>query len=64
MPVRAGRSGLGIHLRSAPSVLSSCAWFGRARQRGHRRVYRELTMLGIKVAASTVWRSSSRKGRS
>ncbi|MFF4625095.1 hypothetical protein [Nonomuraea jabiensis] len=61
MPVPAGRSGVGARPRSAPSALSSCAWFGNP-DWGYRRVHGKLTMLGIKVAPSTAWETLKQAG--
>ena len=46
---RAGRA------PSAPSACWCCAWHERIPCWGYRRIHGELLVLGIKVAASTVW---------
>ncbi|MGW5689072.1 integrase core domain-containing protein [Nonomuraea sp. NPDC003754] len=40
----------------------SCDWFAKIHRGGYRRVYGELTALGIKVAASTVWEILKQEG--
>jgi len=52
-----GLSGRGARRQSPRSGGWCCPWSGRTPV-GTRRVHGELVMLGVKVAASTVWRSS------
>jgi hypothetical protein len=40
---------------SVPSACWCCAWHERTRAGGYRRIHGELLVLGIKIAASTVW---------
>src|SRR5947207_9225225 len=55
MPASPARNAPAGHQPCGRSAYRSCAWHGRTARGGYRRIHGELLVLGVKVAASTVW---------